>query len=107
MVGFINSLTSELYISPSGNVTNDVTDYLKSTLHRVTAPQVHEPGSNGVANGVGHLTRSRYSIPYFVSPDPTAVVECLSQCTGEGNPAKYAPVKQADYQRMRATLQYS
>ncbi|KAI0134279.1 thymine dioxygenase [Xylariales sp. AK1849] len=78
-------------------------DYLKSTLHRVTVPPVqgHSSGDERC------MTRARYSIPYFVSPDPDAVVECLPQCSGNKNPPKYAPVTQEDYRRMRARLQYS
>lgn len=52
------------------------------------------------------MTRARYSIPYFVSPDTTSVIECLPACATEKNPAKYPPVVQEDYRRMRAKLQY-
>lgn len=53
------------------------------------------------------MTRARYSIPYFVSPDPDAVIECLPACLTSTNPAKYPPVVQEDYRRMRAKLQYT
>lgn len=53
------------------------------------------------------MTRARYSIPYFVSPDPTSVIECLPACSTSNDPAKYPPVLQEDYRRMRAKLQYS
>ncbi|KAF2087332.1 Clavaminate synthase-like protein [Saccharata proteae CBS 121410] len=77
-------------------------DYLKSTLHRVTAPPAQEGRDGGDAN----LTRARYSIPYFVSPDPEALIECLEACQNSANPVKYEPVVQEDYRRMRAKLQY-
>ncbi|ORY59492.1 uncharacterized protein BCR38DRAFT_488524 [Pseudomassariella vexata] len=77
-------------------------DYLKSTLHRVTLPPMQE----GQDAGAGHMTPARYSIPYFVSPDPMARIEYLPQCADEKNPAKYEPVVQEDYQKMRARLQY-
>ena len=78
-------------------------DYLKSTLHRVTLPPVQsEQPLGGKA-----MTRARYSIPYFVSPDAKAVIECLPACADLKNPAKYPPVIQEDYRRMRAKLQYS
>lgn len=53
------------------------------------------------------MTRARYSIPYFVSPDPMSVIECLPACADSKNPAKYAPVVQDDYRKLRAKLQYS
>lgn len=78
-------------------------DYLKSTLHRVTSPPVDsEQPTGGTA-----MTRARYSIPYFVSPDPSSVIECLPACSNEKTPAKYEPVSQDDYRRMRAKLQYT
>jgi len=48
----------------------------KSTMHRVR---------NNNAN------QDRYSLPFFYSPRPTAVVECLPTCTDKDNPPKYAP----------------
>ena len=48
----------------------------KSTMHRVR---------NNNAN------KDRYSLPFFYSPRPTAVVECLATCTDKDNPPKYAP----------------
>lgn len=53
------------------------------------------------------MTPARYSIPFFVAPDPAAIIECIPQCASETNPAKYEPVMQEDYRRMRARLQYS
>lgn len=52
------------------------------------------------------MTRARYSIPYFVSPDGEAVVECLPVCLSETNPAKYEPTQWDLYRKMRAALQY-
>ncbi|KAI2470934.1 thymine dioxygenase [Annulohypoxylon bovei var. microspora] len=78
-------------------------DFLKSTLHRVTRPPVH---ANLQIDGK-LMTRPRYSIPYFVSPDPKAVIECLSVCTNKKRPIKYEPVVQEEYRRMRARGQYA
>ncbi|KAI3326756.1 thymine dioxygenase [Xylariaceae sp. AK1471] len=80
-------------------------DYLKSTLHRVTLPPTDRKSEDG---GVmtPSMTSSRYSIPYFVSPDPTAVIECLPACADAQNPSRYPPVVQEDYRRMRARGQY-
>jgi isopenicillin N synthase-like dioxygenase len=56
--------------------------------------------------GPERMTRARYSIPYFVSPDIDAVIECIPECANESNPAKYDPVVQREYRLMRAKLQY-
>ena len=77
-------------------------DYLKSTLHRVTVPPLPLD-----RRADARETGARYSIPYFVSSDPQSVIECLSACCSEENPAKYQPVKQDDYRKMRAKLQYT
>jgi len=76
-------------------------DYLKSTLHRVTLP----PAADRFT-GEERMTRARYSIPYFVSPDIDAVIECMKECAGDDNPVKYEPVVQKEYRLMRAKLQY-
>ncbi len=52
------------------------------------------------------MTRARYSIPYFVSPDIDAVIECMKECADAKNPVKYEPVVQGEYRLMRAKLQY-
>jgi isopenicillin N synthase-like dioxygenase len=38
----------------------------------------------------------RYSIAYFHSPNPDRVIECLSSCTGPGNPPRYPPAVYRD-----------
>ncbi|KAI1336767.1 thymine dioxygenase [Xylariaceae sp. FL0016] len=80
-------------------------DHLKSTLHRVTLPPI-APSCKANEEVVKCMTEARYSIPYFVSPDPQSIIECLPRCTGEDRPAKYGPVVQEDYRRMRAKGQY-
>ncbi|RAO65528.1 uncharacterized protein BHQ10_001540 [Talaromyces amestolkiae] len=76
-------------------------DYLRSTNHRVTLPILKDR-----FQGPERMTRERYSIPYFLAPDPTSLIECLPTCVTEGNPAKYEPITQGDYNRMRASMQY-
>ncbi|KAF8848237.1 thymine dioxygenase [Acephala macrosclerotiorum] len=76
-------------------------DYLKSTLHRVTLPPAADRFS-----GEERMTRARYSIPYFVSPDIDAVIECIKECSSKENPVRYEPVVQREYRLMRAKLQY-
>jgi isopenicillin N synthase-like dioxygenase len=50
------------------------------------------------------MTRRRFSIPYFMSPDSDSVIECIP-CVGECA-AKYEPITQAEYNQMRASMQY-
>ncbi|KAI9680044.1 MAG: hypothetical protein M1817_005060 [Caeruleum heppii] len=76
-------------------------DILKSTLHRVTLPPLQDRFT-----GADRLTRARYSIPYFVAPDPSAVIECLEACANEARPVRYGPVRQRDYGAMRAGMHY-
>ncbi|XP_073110755.1 kihadalactone A synthase LFS isoform X1 [Elaeis guineensis] len=47
----------------------------RSTLHRV------------MLNG-----QDRYSVAYFVEPNPECLVECLPSCHSEANPPKFPPV---------------
>lgn len=50
------------------------------------------------------MTRRRFSIPYFMSPDPDSVIECIPSCIGDT--AKYEPITQAAYNEMRASMHY-
>lgn len=56
--------------------------------------------------GEERMTRKRYSIVYFVSADPDAVVECLPVCVDEERPARYEPITQREYSQMRSKVQY-
>ncbi len=65
--------------------TNDV---IPSTTHRVVNPQ---DGTNG----------SRFSMPFFMHPNPEAILSCIPSCKGTG--AKYADISSHDFlmQRLR------
>lgn len=65
-------------------LTNDV---IPSTTHRVVNPP--------------DASTSRYSMPFFMHPNPEAVLSCLPSCRGEG--AKYPDIRAQDflYQRLR------
>ena len=67
--------------------TNDT--YI-STPHRVVSP----------------AGRERYSIAFFLDPNPDAIVECLPTCTDTGNPPRYAPIRGDDYLESRLNPTY-
>ena len=56
-------------------------DRYRSTPHRV----------------VGPVGRERFSIPLFVNPDPSTVVECIPACVSEDRPQRYGPVTAGDF----------
>ncbi|KAL5359594.1 hypothetical protein BJX96DRAFT_148735 [Aspergillus floccosus] len=76
-------------------------DQLRSTNHRVSMPPLADR-----IEGADRMTRARYSIPYFMTTEPNAVIECIPSCTNEEQPAKYKPITQVDYTRMRASMMY-
>ena len=76
-------------------------DTLKSTVHRVGLPPKQDRFT-----GDERMTRARYSIPYFVSPEGPTIVNCLPPCTDEKHPVKYKPIRWNDYMLMRASMQY-
>jgi isopenicillin N synthase-like dioxygenase len=59
-------------------------DLYVSTPHRVAAP-----------------ARDRYSIAFFLDPNPDARVEALASCLAPGELPKYPPISGADYLRER------
>jgi isopenicillin N synthase-like dioxygenase len=77
------------------------TDRLRSTSHRVRLPPLADR-----YEGPNRMTRQRFSIPYFMSPDPDSVIDCIPSCMSEKEPAKYKPITQAGYNKMRASMHY-
>ncbi len=64
-------------IVDSGDMLSRITnDVIPATTHRVINPK----GEN----------KSRYSMPYFIHPNPEAVLSCLESCKGDG--AKYPDI---------------
>lgn len=76
-----------------------MTDYLKSTQHRVQLPPLLDRFT-----GEQRMTRKRYSIPYFVTTDPDVTIECLR--LHDGRAPQYEPITQREYSAMRARMQY-
>ena len=50
---------------------------LVSTTHRVVVPRDYSEN------------KSRYSIPFFVHPNPNWIIETLDSCCSEDNPKRY------------------
>ena len=51
--------------------------------------------------------RDRYSVAFFLDPNPDAVVACLPTCTSPQRPAKYAPISGGDFLRSRLEPTYA
>ncbi|KAF9255616.1 flavonol synthase/flavanone 3-hydroxylase [Marasmius fiardii PR-910] len=73
-------------------------DTLKSTVHRVRAPQRKE-GDKG-------RTPERFSIPYFIGADSQTMVDCIPGCWGPGRPKKYEPINAAEYIKMKLNAMF-
>jgi isopenicillin N synthase-like dioxygenase len=65
-------------------------DLFVSTPHRVINPR----------------GRERFSVAFFLDPNPEAVVECLPTCTGPDRPARYPPITAAEHLRARLDATY-
>ncbi|MDT8450450.1 MAG: 2-oxoglutarate and iron-dependent oxygenase domain-containing protein [Wenzhouxiangellaceae bacterium] len=74
-----------------GDMLQRLTNHVyQSTTHRVVNP----PGEAA--------KRSRYSIPFFLHPNPDFVIETLVQCITPDNPNRYPePISSDDYLRQR------
>ncbi len=68
--------------------TNDV--YV-STPHRV----------------VNRGTSDRYSVAFFLDPNPDVVVSALPTCLSSGQPAHYPPIVASDYLSQRLSRTYA
>ena len=83
----IDSAPNSLIVDAGDMLARITNDLIPSTTHRVVNPA----GPN----------EARYSMPFFMHPNPDAVLECLPSCLGKG--AKYPPITAQDflYQRLR------
>ena len=66
-------------------------DIYVSTPHKVVSP----PGAD------------RYSVAFFLDPNPDAMVACLPTCTSADRPAKYAPITGTEFLRSRLEPTYA
>ncbi len=75
-------------IVDAGDMLQRLTNHvIPSTTHRVVNPE--------------NAATSRYSMPYFMHPNPDALLTCLPSCAGDG--AKYPPITSEEFllQRLR------
>lgn len=56
-----------------------------------------------VVNATG---RERFSIAFFLDPNPDAEVACMPACTSAGRSPKYAPISGADYLKSKLDASY-
>ncbi|XP_006662527.1 2-oxoglutarate-Fe(II) type oxidoreductase hxnY [Oryza brachyantha] len=61
----------------------------RSTVHRVVA-----------------VGKERYSVAFFLDPNPDLVVQCLESCCSEACPPRFPPVKSSDYLKERLSATY-
>lgn len=62
---------------------------LPSTTHRVVNPKGDK------------ACKSRYSIPFFLHPNPDEPLDCLSQCVDDKHPAQYSGILAEDFRQQR------
>ncbi len=66
-------------------------DLYVSTPHRVVNP----------------AGRERYSVAFFLDPNPEADISCLPGCAGDDRPAKYSPIRGDDYLQGKLDATYA
>ncbi|CAL9037993.1 unnamed protein product [Musa banksii] len=62
----------------------------RSTLHRVLA-----------------IGKDRYSVAFFLDPNPDCLVECLESCCSDSHPPRFPPIRSGDYLKERLRVTYS
>lgn len=73
-------------------------DVLRSTLHRVVAPQAEKISESET------VTPARQSIAFFCNPNFDAEIACLPNC---GKDPKYPPINTGDYIVGRLAVTYT
>lgn len=76
-----------------GTIVVNVGDMLQRLTNHVYPSTTHR-----VVNPPGEAAkRSRYSIPFFLHPNPDFVIETLPGCASDDNPDRYEPIASHDY----------
>ncbi len=81
-----------------GTIIVNVGDMLQRLTNHVYASTTHQ-----VVNPPGEAARlPRYSIPFFLHPNPDFVIETLPQCISDDNPNRYPePISSDEYLQQR------
>jgi isopenicillin N synthase-like dioxygenase len=76
-------------VAPAGSLVVNLGDMLaRWTNHRyVSTPH----------RVVGSPHRERFSIPFFVNPDPGTVIACIPSCVTDESPCRYEPVTAGEF----------
>ena len=83
-----------------------IPDYLTSTRHRVLLPPLQDRFT-----GPERMTRTRYSMPFFIAPRRDVLIDCLDGIGVDGKAeekkAKYQPIYLGDFvdERARETFE--
>tara|TARA_B100001971_G_C18268046_1_gene596778 strand:- start:231812 stop:232753 length:942 start_codon:yes stop_codon:yes gene_type:complete len=72
----VNTKEGQLVVDSGDMLSRITNEIIPATIHRVINPD--DSGSE------------RYSMPFFVHPNPEAMLECIPSCVGDG--AKYPPI---------------
>jgi isopenicillin N synthase-like dioxygenase len=78
-----------------GQIVVDAGDMLSRITNEVIPATTHR-----VVNPKGENT-SRYSMPFFVHPYSSCLLEVIPSCTSEENPPKYPPITAGDFLHQR------
>lgn len=80
----VDTLEGEIVVDAGDALARITNDFIPSTTHRVVNP----PGDNNV---------SRFSMPFFVHPQPGVVLDVLPCCVTPEKPKKYPPITAGDF----------
>ncbi len=81
----VNSATNAIIVDSGDMLSRLTNDVIPSTTHRVVNPP--------------DAKTSRYSMPYFMHPNPEAMLSCLPSCKGQV--AKYPDILAEDFLKQR------
>ncbi|KAK9071790.1 hypothetical protein SSX86_008219 [Deinandra increscens subsp. villosa] len=70
-----------------------------------------ERWTNGLFRSTLHRVmptgKERYSMAFFLDPNPDCLVECLKSCCSDLSPPRFPPIRSGDYLRSRINAAYS
>ncbi len=85
----ITALPNQIIVNVGDMLERLTNDRLQSTIHRVVNPENED------------LSKSRFSIPFFMHPRMEMDLSCLETCVSEQCPLKYAPITAGEFLKQR------